>query len=146
MESRQWPIILPIIFLKPEFLDRAQVDKIAEENYHYHMKKRRRKKGNFLFRCILGVSFLAFWSGLVALGFTSQSLSKDVREVTRAANSQRFDPSSDPEGFSLYAEFSRDDDAKAGAAVINRKWDLKETGAALVLSNGRELRKLAKNN
>ena len=112
------------------------------------MRKRRRKKDGLLFRGVLGASFLLFWSGLIVLGLVSQAMNRDVQDLTRNVNQQAYDPSSDPEGFSLYAEFNQTDKTSvpSPADVQLKHWKAGDATGATVLSNGPDARRLVKDN
>jgi hypothetical protein len=109
------------------------------------MKRRKRKKDDLLFRGALGASFLLFWAGLVTLGLVSQAMDRDVKALSRTAVLQTFDPSSDPEGFSLYAEFSGTDRTEGVALPADLGLQGPASGeepGATAFSNGAESRRL----
>jgi len=116
------------------------------------MRRKRRKKDDLLFRVILGSSFVLFWSCLVVIGFVSRAIDRDARELVRTVNTQTFDPSSDPEGFSLYAEFSssgrRGQYGTGGKTPDDGFWKQKtgDTPGATALSNNRESGRLVNDN
>lgn len=113
------------------------------------MKKRRKKKDDLLFRGLLAASFLLFWSGLVVLGLVSRAMNDGASGMVRTETIRAFDPSSDPEGFSLYADFTRTDsasDAKVRAGEPDPRLQIDDSTGSTALSNAPDSRRLVKDN